>query len=62
MGLPSSTGAVSIPSHLADLLNTGLLNGGYTPTDISFGVGSINDDFDTITLESPTFDGIEIGN
>lgn len=61
MGLPTSTNGVNIPSHLADLLNTGLLGSGYNPTDISFGVGSINDDFSTITLESPVFDGIEIG-
>lgn len=61
IGLPNSTGGVNIPSHLADLLNTGLLGAGYNPTDISFGVGSVNDDFSTITLESPIFDGIEIG-
>ena len=61
INLGADTPDIDIPSHLADLLNNGLLAAGYNPDDINFGISPLNDDLSSLVLDSPAFDGVEFG-
>jgi len=59
--IPITLPDISVPSHLADLLNASLIGAGYDPNDINFSIDPINDDLDSLVLNAPGFDGIEVG-
>lgn len=59
LGLPSQTIDYPLVQHLSDLLNTALINAGYSPDDINFSVLPINDDIDELVLNAPSYDGID---
>jgi hypothetical protein len=59
LGIPGQEVSYPVTQHLADLLNTALLNAGYDPNDINFDVSPINDDIDELVLNAPGYDGIE---